>query len=425
MKLLSLFVSAILATATSTRASDVIEYTGHLRSYVSLSDFDSDNLMALESGKNILIDGSADLRLNAILFPTDNLTIELAYESAISGGESRETASGLLPSAALDTRLLQSSPPNDDQQFFSLTGIIKDTDQLIAYHRIDRASLAVTLPYGQFKIGRQALTWGNGILFNPLDLINPFAPTDIIRDYKVGTDMFLYQLSAWYVSDLQLVYVPRRNKETGELDQGVSTFGARGSIPFGNNTFDLTLVSNYGDTVIGTGMNTLLGDAILRTDLSFTNSSGTEDTTSYVSAVANIDYSWTWQDKNWYGQFELYYNGLGHSNPLDALQDPQLVERMLRGEIFVTGTWYLASTLQYEAHPLVNIFATLLCSLGDGSILLQPRVNWDLSQSSQLLAGLDLPIGETDDEFGNISLPESNATYGQPIRAYLLFTWFF
>ena len=38
--------------------------------------------------------------------------------------------------------------------------------------------------WGVVCVGRQAVTWGNGLIFNPMDLFNPFSPVDIERDYK-------------------------------------------------------------------------------------------------------------------------------------------------------------------------------------------------------------------------------------------------
>jgi hypothetical protein len=65
--------------------------------------------------------------------------------------------------------------------------------------------------WGSVRIGRQAITWGNGLIFNPMDLFNPFPPADIQRDYKVGDDMALAQVALPYSADLQLLYVVRRD----------------------------------------------------------------------------------------------------------------------------------------------------------------------------------------------------------------------
>ena len=69
--------------------------------------------------------------------------------------------------------------------------------------------------WGLARIGRQAVTWGNGFLFNPMDLFNPFAPTQIDRDYKIGDDMIFTQFPLKQTGDLQLLYVPRLALSSG------------------------------------------------------------------------------------------------------------------------------------------------------------------------------------------------------------------
>ena len=100
-------------------------------------------------------------------------------------------------------------------------------------------------------------------------------------------------------------------------------------------------------------------------------------------------------------------------------------ERIERGEIFVTGNYYVDAMLHYEAHPLINLFASLIYNLEDHSFLLQPRLNWELSQSAELLLGVNIPVGSEGSEFGEFRNPEDGAGVGQPTQAYLVVTFFF
>jgi hypothetical protein len=54
------------------------------------------------------------------------------------------------------------------------------------FHPAYRLALGIQPNWGLIRIGHQAVTWGNGLLFNPMDLFNPFSPSDIERDYKIG-----------------------------------------------------------------------------------------------------------------------------------------------------------------------------------------------------------------------------------------------
>ena len=38
------------------------------------------------------------------------------------------------------------------------------------------------------------MSWGNGLVFQPMDLFNPFTPTAVDRDYKPGNDLLLVEM---------------------------------------------------------------------------------------------------------------------------------------------------------------------------------------------------------------------------------------
>lgn len=403
-----------------------VDYTfsGHLRGQGRFSWHDEDNILSRESDQQGFLDASVDLRLNGALFLTDSMSFEVAYEAVVSGGQTRESLTDI--SRVFGSgNFLEPAAVSDDRQFFSLSRVFTETDEYLGYHRIDRLFLALDAEYGTVKIGRQPLTWGNGLVFNPTDLINPFGPADIIRDYKVGADMILYQVGGKAFSDFQLVYVPRRDPEDGELHNSQTTVGTKLRLSASEKDVDLLLLSNYEDPVIGAGITGFLGGGVYRADWTLTFPEDDHDTSYYFSAVANFDYSWTLKDKNWYGAVELYYNGLGADTPKEALEDEALRTRLARGEIFVTGKYYFDGLVQYEMHPLVNGFVSVILNLEDFSFLLQPRITWECSQTSQLLIGLDLPVGRDGDEFGEPEDGDVNITVGRPLIGYMVFTWFF
>ncbi len=400
------------------------ESSGHIRGQTTLSRYREDHILSEMADQQLFLDGSIDLRLNGAFFFTDHASLELAYEAVGAGGQTREAMMKLPPDSSYG-QLFMDSAPSDDSQLFDLTGVSSTDEEYIAYHRIDRLFVTLDSDYGTAKIGRQALTWGNGQVFNPADLVNPFAPADIIRDYKVGTDMLLYQTGGEKVSDFQLVYVPRRNQEDDKLDEAQSTYGGKIRISHSEMDIDLLLLRSYGDAIIGGGLTGFLGSALYRTDWTLTFLKDDPERDQYLSVVANLDYSWVFQDKNWYGFIELYYNGLGADSPGEALQDEVLVDRLLRGELFVTGKYYFDAMIQYEAHPLINCFISGIVNLKDFSFLLQPRLVWEITESAQILTGINLPVGGTGDEFGEDEDLDTGLTNGRAVQGYAVLTWFF
>ena len=419
---LVLFI-VFLPVATQVFATD-FTVNGHLRGQSFLSLYPQDDLLSEVEDSQFFLDGSIDLRLNASVFVSQFISLDFGYEAAFSGGQRRKTISKIL-SNGKQNGLYSNAVPTDDNQLFSLTKVVSESNDYITYHRIDRLSLTFDSSYGTIRGGRQALTWGNGLVFNPADIVNPFAPRDIIRDYKAGADMVLYQIGGTVVSDFQLVYVPRKNPEDDNLDWSESTMGVKAKVSHDEKDLDLIVAKNYEDYLVGTGLTGYLGDTVYRADCTLTFLRGDGDNKQYLSAVANMDYSWTWKDQNWYGMIELYYNGLGHDNVSDALKDEDLAARLKRGELFVIGKWYFDGMVQYEIHPLVNSFLSFICNLEDQSFLLQPRIVWDYSQSSQLLTGIDIPIGNSGDEFGRVIDEKSGLQSSPGTHVYMVFTWFF
>jgi hypothetical protein len=421
--LAALFFRSVEAQA----AEEPVVWSGHLRGAGSIDYFSTDHLLSTSAGQSNFINGSLDGRLNMISYPADRLRFELAYEVVLTSGQTREALYDYTEKNAdtSETALFEPLKPSDDDKFFSLTKIIADETSYLFYQRLDRLFLSWNTDYGTLSVGRQPLTWGNGMLFNPADLINPFAPSNIIRDYKIGSDMILFQTAGELITDFQLVGVARKDQDTGEFASAESTAGMKVRFSFSQRDLDLYLLKNYQDPVAGAGFTTYLGGGVFRSDLTWTYLEDDPDMDSFFSGVMNFDYSWIWLGKNWYGFIEYYYNGLGSSPVAEALTNEALVERLARGEIFVTGRNYLDGLLQCELHPLVNIYTTLIYNFDDHSILLQPRLSWDYSESVQLLAGFNITLGSSGSEFGDQPDQQTGSDTSNADQAYLLVTWYF
>lgn len=420
------FFLSLCSHVGSALSESELEWSGHLRINGSVAYYDNDHVLAVEHDGQDFFNGGLDGRLNGSFYFNDHISFHAAYEAVLSGGQTRQTVADLADKYQGSGQVLdyQSNVPSDEQQFFSLTKVISDEDAYVLYQRIDRLFFSYDGGFGDVNIGRQALTWGNGLVFNPADLINPFAPSDIIRDYKIGSDMILYQHGFETVQDLQAVVVPRRDQD-GDLSSDESTVGMKTRFSAGERDLDLYVLKNYEDPVLGGGLISYLGQGVLRTDLTWTYLDDDPDRDSFFSGVVNYDYSWSWVEQNWYGFLEFYYNGVGSSNVYEALDNQALMTRLERGEIFVTGRYYLDGMLQYEAHPLINVFSTVIYNLEDNSFLFQPRLNWDFSTDAQFLIGANIPVGRTDSEFGNRINQDTGLVAGNPLHLYLLLTYYF
>ena len=375
-------------------------------------------------GTGTYFDASTNFRLTNETFFTDAVFTEIHYELLWFGGDTlrkQNELQDIFPNLP-DNFLFLGAPLTDDRRLMDLTDIIKEEDSWFLAQRLDRLYLSLLGDQGSLRIGRQAITWGNGFVFNPMDLFNPFPPTAIDRDYKVGDDMINAQYSVKPFGDLQLLYVARRNPDTDTIEFDQASLAGKMHFALGTNEFDAMVSKHFKDQVIGAGAQGYIGDTAWRLDTTWTF---LDDGDDYLSVVANMDYSWVWLKKNFYGFIEYYYNGLGKDDYADALRDPNITERLARGELFALGRNYLSGHLQIELHPLVKLSLTSINNIKDPSGIWQPYLVWDITQNLQLTGGLNLLYGDKNSEFGGFELPGTDLRTRTPDRAYVWFIYYF
>jgi hypothetical protein len=352
-------------------------------------------------------DGYAEARLMGKLYFGQWGYFEAHHETILSGGDTRRTLNTLerLYPSLFSSGFLIAGPLNDDRRLMDLTWTMHEDDRYILYNRFDRLSLTLLPKWGAVTIGRQAVTWGNGLLFNPMDLFNPFAPTDIERDYKIGDDLVSVQVSVGTIGDFQFLYVPRRDPMRGTVQWNHSSLAGKFHIAWGTTEFDIMAAKHYEDAVFGIGSTGYLGGAAWRIDGIWTILNDTRGKDYYFSLVANMDYSWVWWGKNFYGFVEFFYSGIGDNNYPEALLDQDIVERLGRGELFTLGRTYLSGHLRVEIHPLFNCYLTVINNLADPSGIVQPRAVWDVMQNVQVTMGANVYYGRRGTEYGGFRIP--------------------
>ncbi len=419
-----LFLLPALSQATKGLQWGKMEWGGHVKARTAVSWHD-DNSLYRRVGTREYYDGSGELRLKNQWFISDNVYMEAHYEALVSGGETRSKTAEIRERLPGAVDFLSQAGICDDRRLFDLSRTLEQSDSALCYHRLDRLYLKYLPDWGSIAAGRQALTWGNGLLFHPMDLFNPFSPTRVQRDYKMGDDMALVQVYAGDLGDFQLLYAPRRDRESGELRWDASSVAVKCHGMKNGLEFDILAAKHYSDTVVGAGVSGYFKGATWRTDAVYTVLDDPDGKNGFLTATANMDYSWTWAGKNLYGLVEFYYNGLGESDAGRAMRKPALMERLERGELFTLGKTYLAAQIQAELHPLLNIFGTVIHNLGDCSAIIQPKASWDALQNLELIAGADLYFGESGSEFGGIPLPGTRYIHKPAHQLFVWMSWYF
>ncbi len=314
---------------------------------------------------------------------------------------------------------------NDDQRWFKLTHEIRNQGKNAVLLRLDRINIAYTSEKIALRFGRQAISWGNGLLFTPMDIFNPFDPTAVDKEYKTGDDMLYGQYLLDNGNDVQAVAVVRRNSIDGNIDQGESSLAVKLHGFWSDTEYDVLMAEHYGDRVVGLGLATDIAGAIWQGDLVWIDS----DSGSSFSVVNGVSYSWTKGGHNWTGLLEYYYNGHGQAGgdysaaSLEA--NPLLLQRLLRGEVFNLGRHYLGSSVMLEVTPLLKLSSNLLINLSDPSALAQLVLSHDWKENIQLLVALDIPIGPNGSEYGGIEVEPAGLYASTGPTLFTQLAWYF
>lgn len=294
---------------------------------------------------------------------------------------------------------------SDERRWWNLTYRIGDDDRTAFVHRLDRLNVGYATAHTVVRFGRQAISWGNGLVFTPMDVFNPFDPAAVDTEYKSGDDMLYGQHLFDNGSDLQGVAVVRRDPVSGNVTSDQSSLAVKYHGFVGLNEYDVLAAEHYGDLLIGLGGNVALGGAVLRGDLTWTES----EPGDVLSGVASLSYSWVWGGKNVSGLLEFYHNGFGQRDgayaPADLLRNPALLERLERGELYTLARNYLAASATVEITPLFLLTPTFLVNLEDPSALGQLIAQYDLRQDLLFTCAINLPIGPPGSEYGGVESP--------------------
>jgi len=406
VRVAALLLAALLATATG--AAGELELHGHAKLQGSLRLFDDDELGAAAAGSRVE-DATFDLRLNTEWRSThwdltvDSQLLSVLGDSPGAAAEIGAEAAGLLGLAV---------PASDPHRWLDLEHTFSSTDSRLICGSFERLSVGFTGNHFVARLGRQALSWGGGLVFQVFDLFNPFAPTAIDTDYKPGTDMLSTQWLLDSGGDVQAIVVPRRPAP----GQGLATDASSAALKWHQFTGALEVeflgARHYDDTVVGAGASGNLAGGVWRVNGTYTRLTGGSGETSLV---ANFSRSWVWGERNTNAFVELFRSGFGVTDldrDMTSLPAP-LLDRLGRGELFSLGREELAAGIELEWTPLLVLEPTLLVNLDDRSSMLLLAMSYDWRQSLALDAGVQLGFGPRGTEYGGVP---AGSLYASPGR---------
>ena len=347
----------------------------------------------------------------------DEWSLDTAYVLAFDAGDTpyltaRESGLGILPSAPTGT-------------LWDLTNTFTNRPHLTGSQAIDRLAVGYANEHWVGRIGRQALTWGAGLVFHPMDLFDPFAPDATDTEYKPGTDMLYGQYLFDSGADLQVVVVPRRSRTSGDITGDASSFALHLHATIKSLQTTWLVARDHGDVVAAIGVNGALGGATWNAEVIPTIM---QDHGTYTSALVNLstgEQVWH-RDATWFAEY--YRNGFGSSRSRYSLADlpTPLLDRLLRGQVFNTGRDYLAGGVQLQWTPLLQLSPTFIVNLNDTSCYFVGQGTYSLTDNLNVIVGVEIPTGGKHTEFGGVPLASNSNTYlEQPMRAYVQLRGYF
>lgn len=254
---------------------------------------------------------------------------------------------------------------------------------LRAQLRLDRAVLRAAWPGVQLAVGRQALSFGRGLFFTPLDLVNPFLPTVVDQEFKPGVDAARVDVFAGTSGQLTAAVAyggPGWDDAVGAV-QAAGTLGV----------WDLGLMGAvvHEDLVAGAFTHGSVGAVGLHAEGAFTRPPAGSGQAPFARVAVGAD-ARPHGDLTLSG--ELYVQTLGADAPQGYLATA-LDPRVARGELWLLGRWYAAGAAAWQAAPTVNAALAAVVNLQDPSALLGPSLAWSVADDAELVAGAWAGLG--------------------------------
>ena len=247
--------------------------------------------------------------------------------------------------------------------------------------RIYRAILGATVGRTRLSLGRQRIAWGSGRLWNPTDLLNPYNPTQLEFQERVGVDAAQLEQSFGALSRVSAVYAPQ--------DREPASRAVRFSANMSQTDVAVMIGKFRGWDVIGGEFSGKLRGAGIHGEAARTRP---DEHRAFTRAVVGLDYAFV--NTLTIGA-ELYWNGQGASDPKDYD-----FTALLAGRVQNVARRYAGGQARYEITPLLRTQNVLIWNFDDNSRFFAPSLIYSLKQNLDISAGMQLFAGPVASEYG-------------------------
>ncbi len=262
--------------------------------------------------------------------------------------------------------------------------------------RTDRLVLSTSVPGLDVSVGRQPVTLGSGLVFTPMDLVNPFSPAIVDTEYKPGVDALRVDGYIGMAGQVTVVaawagdgpIVGNQADDDVGLDDAILVATGRGTVRITDLVGFAGLVR--GEPVLGASVVTSVGSVGVHGDATLTVS---EDDGAFARAVLGG----SWASAGGTTLFgEAYVQTLGSGDP-GSYFERATGERFARGELWQMGRTYAALGAGHEITPLLLANVAVVANLEDPSAFVAPSVDWSVAENASVGLGGYIGLGERAD----------------------------
>lgn len=315
-------------------------------------------------------------RVQSRLILLGDFELELAYQAAAVFSTSPALGAGATSTGLLGTELFEAQ-----RRLVDFEPYLVDDETLKLQHNLDRLLVRWQTAAFALTVGRQAISWGTGRLWNPTDLMSPFSPTDVDREVRRGADAARLSLPLGATSQMELLWLPRQELE----EQG---FVVRVQANAWQTDVSGSAAKYIDDLVLGADLAGDLGPLGVHAEAAWTVPLDEPVDGDFVRAVGGVD--WRPVEEVVLGA-EYYFNGLGAEDAdhiVTVLRNP----RVVRGEVYGAGRHYVGLLASWLVDELLTVSGTAVVNVLDPGALLVPALEYSLAQDVLLRAGAFVPL---------------------------------